>query len=239
MDPAEPRVSQRRAGLGWDFPWREFHADGRSLSLSAGVMPKHGLDVSACEVFRFYKLITLKGLIEPISMIVPRRVSPGMREGAGSGAAPEPWRCPTWSNPMDGSVPAIRGPLRPHTSQGGSSRGLVGMFLGNVSPRDRSHLGFGSCFFWGSIAWIGVLWEANPAVLARAGGRTQFQVLCSSQRFPNFLPVPHVSQLSGCSFPPWGRELFPLRAQGADSWIPLLFSCRIPSRRRTRRTFIP
>ncbi|NXF41822.1 COR2B protein, partial [Nyctibius bracteatus] len=40
---------------------------------SAGVMPKHGLDVSACEVFRFYKLVTLKGLIEPISMIVPRR----------------------------------------------------------------------------------------------------------------------------------------------------------------------
>lgn len=44
-----------------------------------GVMPKHGLDVSACEVFRFYKLVTLKGLIEPISMIVPRRVSgPGL-----------------------------------------------------------------------------------------------------------------------------------------------------------------
>ncbi|XP_049326929.1 coronin-2B isoform X2 [Astyanax mexicanus] len=38
-----------------------------------GVMPKHGLDVGACEVFRFYKLVTLKGLIEPISMIVPRR----------------------------------------------------------------------------------------------------------------------------------------------------------------------
>lgn len=38
-----------------------------------GVMPKHGLDVGACEVFRFYKLIPLKGLIEPISMIVPRR----------------------------------------------------------------------------------------------------------------------------------------------------------------------
>lgn len=45
------------------------------LFLSAGVMPKHGLDVAACEVFRFYKLVTLKGLIEPISMIVPRRVS--------------------------------------------------------------------------------------------------------------------------------------------------------------------
>lgn len=40
-----------------------------------GVMPKHGLDVASCEVFRFYKLVTLKGLIEPISMIVPRRVS--------------------------------------------------------------------------------------------------------------------------------------------------------------------
>ncbi|MFT7816600.1 coronin-2B-like [Arapaima gigas] len=38
-----------------------------------GVMPKHGLDIGACEVFRFYKLVTLKGLIEPISMIVPRR----------------------------------------------------------------------------------------------------------------------------------------------------------------------
>uniref|UniRef100_A0A4W4GR90 Coronin n=1 Tax=Electrophorus electricus TaxID=8005 RepID=A0A4W4GR90_ELEEL len=38
-----------------------------------GVMPKRGLDVGECEVFRFYKLITLKGLVEPISMIVPRK----------------------------------------------------------------------------------------------------------------------------------------------------------------------
>lgn len=38
-----------------------------------GVMPKRGLDVSACEIFRFYKLITTKSLIEPVSMIVPRR----------------------------------------------------------------------------------------------------------------------------------------------------------------------
>jgi len=45
------------------------------LFSSAGVMPKHGLDVAACEVYRFYKLVTLRGLIEPISMIVPRRVS--------------------------------------------------------------------------------------------------------------------------------------------------------------------
>lgn len=37
-------------------------------------MPKRGLDVSSCEVFRFYKLVTIKSLIEPLSMIVPRRV---------------------------------------------------------------------------------------------------------------------------------------------------------------------
>ncbi|XP_071436195.1 coronin-2A [Pithys albifrons albifrons] len=38
-----------------------------------GVMPKRGLDVSVCEIFRFYKLIPTKSLIEPVSMIVPRR----------------------------------------------------------------------------------------------------------------------------------------------------------------------
>lgn len=38
-------------------------------------MPKRGLDVSSCEIFRFYKLITTRSLIEPVSMIVPRRVS--------------------------------------------------------------------------------------------------------------------------------------------------------------------
>ncbi|CAI9624407.1 unnamed protein product [Staurois parvus] len=38
-----------------------------------GALPKRGLDVSTCEVFRFYRLITVKGLIEPVSMIVPRR----------------------------------------------------------------------------------------------------------------------------------------------------------------------
>ncbi|XP_058158608.1 coronin-2A isoform X2 [Dasypus novemcinctus] len=38
-----------------------------------GVMPKRGLDVSSCEIFRFYRLVTTRGLIEPLSMIVPRR----------------------------------------------------------------------------------------------------------------------------------------------------------------------
>ncbi|XP_012687212.1 coronin-2A [Clupea harengus] len=38
-----------------------------------GFMPKRGLDVCSCEVFRFYKLVTIKSIIEPLSMIVPRR----------------------------------------------------------------------------------------------------------------------------------------------------------------------
>lgn len=120
--------------------------------LSAGVMPKHGLDVSACEVFRFYKLITLKGLIEPISMIVPRRVSPGMWEWVGSGMSG------AMDVPHFGSVPWINPSL---LIPGNFTPSLTGMFLGNVSPKGWSHLRFGS--FWENISWIGVFWEANPA----------------------------------------------------------------------------
>lgn len=56
--------------------------------LPAGVMPKRGLDVSTCEIFRFYKLITTKSLIEPISMIVPRRVRVVGAAASGWGALP-------------------------------------------------------------------------------------------------------------------------------------------------------
>uniref|UniRef100_A0A3B5LCW6 Uncharacterized protein n=1 Tax=Xiphophorus couchianus TaxID=32473 RepID=A0A3B5LCW6_9TELE len=38
-------------------------------------MPKRGLDVSACEIFRFYRLIAVKDLLEPLSMIIPRKQS--------------------------------------------------------------------------------------------------------------------------------------------------------------------
>ena len=37
-------------------------------------MPKRGCDAIQCEIFRFYKLHASKGLVEPISMIVPRKV---------------------------------------------------------------------------------------------------------------------------------------------------------------------
>ncbi|XP_026321904.1 coronin-2B-like isoform X1 [Hyposmocoma kahamanoa] len=38
-----------------------------------GFMPKRGMNTAICEVFRFYKLHTSRGLCEPISMIVPRK----------------------------------------------------------------------------------------------------------------------------------------------------------------------
>ncbi|XP_048384194.1 coronin-2A-like isoform X2 [Stegostoma tigrinum] len=61
--------------LSSEKPYLHFLMDFRSSlpQKGMGVMPKRGLDVSICEVFRFYKLVTTKSLIEPVSMIVPRR----------------------------------------------------------------------------------------------------------------------------------------------------------------------
>ena len=41
---------------------------------SLGKMAKRGLDVSRCEIFRFYKLHS-NNWIEPLPMLCPRRVS--------------------------------------------------------------------------------------------------------------------------------------------------------------------
>jgi hypothetical protein len=38
-------------------------------------MPKRHMDYMKCEVMRFFKLQHTKGLVEPISMTVPRKVS--------------------------------------------------------------------------------------------------------------------------------------------------------------------
>uniref|UniRef100_A0A915KSB1 Coronin n=1 Tax=Romanomermis culicivorax TaxID=13658 RepID=A0A915KSB1_ROMCU len=38
-----------------------------------GLMPKRGLDVSKCEIFRFYKIHASQTLVEPLSFIVPRK----------------------------------------------------------------------------------------------------------------------------------------------------------------------
>ena len=51
-----------------------------------GSMPKRELDYMNCEVMRFYKLNT-KGIVEPISMTVPRKVGTdqrGRQEGLGA-----------------------------------------------------------------------------------------------------------------------------------------------------------
>ncbi|XP_059932984.1 coronin-2A [Gadus macrocephalus] len=43
-----------------------------------GVMPKRGLDVRSGELFRFYRLISAKHLVEPVSMLVERARKPGV-----------------------------------------------------------------------------------------------------------------------------------------------------------------
>ncbi|XP_078532475.1 coronin-2A-like [Lissotriton helveticus] len=61
--------------ISTEKPYMNYLTDFRTYlpQKGIGVMPKRGLDVSSCEVFRFYRLITIKSLIEPVSMIVPRR----------------------------------------------------------------------------------------------------------------------------------------------------------------------
>ncbi|KAI4787874.1 hypothetical protein KUCAC02_036199 [Chaenocephalus aceratus] len=63
--------------LSTEKPYISFLTEYRSLlpQKGLGVMPKRGLDVGACEVFRFYRLISIKDLVEPLSMIVPRKES--------------------------------------------------------------------------------------------------------------------------------------------------------------------
>lgn len=55
-----------------------------------GFMPKRGLDVSRCEVFRFYKLHAVKPLCEPVSMIVPRKSEQFQEDLFPDTAAPTP-----------------------------------------------------------------------------------------------------------------------------------------------------
>ncbi|XP_046873546.1 coronin-2B-like [Hypomesus transpacificus] len=61
--------------LSSEKPYLHYLTEYRSLlpQRGLGVMPKRGLDVRGCEVFRFYRLIIEKHLVEPLSMIVPRK----------------------------------------------------------------------------------------------------------------------------------------------------------------------
>ncbi|KAA8589927.1 hypothetical protein FQN60_013292 [Etheostoma spectabile] len=84
-------------------------------------MPKRGLDVSACEVFRFYRLIAVKDLVEPLSMIVPRKESAVFQEDlypmtAGNQAAMTAQEPGTFiANPYP-KTPAEKGHVRDRSS---------------------------------------------------------------------------------------------------------------------------
>ncbi|XP_008198815.1 coronin-2B isoform X2 [Tribolium castaneum] len=55
-----------------------------------GIMPKRGLNIHICEIFRFYKLHAIKGICEPISMIVPRKSDQFHEDLYPDTAAPKP-----------------------------------------------------------------------------------------------------------------------------------------------------
>ncbi|XP_051735214.1 coronin-2B isoform X4 [Ctenopharyngodon idella] len=63
-------------------PYVHFLSEYRSPSpqRGLGVMPKRGLNVSVCEVFRFYRLLAVKDMLEPLSFYVPRKQSEGFHE---------------------------------------------------------------------------------------------------------------------------------------------------------------
>ncbi|KAG1960471.1 coronin-2B [Pimephales promelas] len=63
-------------------PFIHFLSEYRSTSpqRGLGVMPKRGLNISVCEVFRFYRLLTVKHLLEPLSFCVPRTRCEGFQE---------------------------------------------------------------------------------------------------------------------------------------------------------------
>ncbi|XP_020557569.1 coronin-2A isoform X2 [Oryzias latipes] len=68
--------------LSAEKPFISFLNEYRSVlpQKGLGVMPKRGLDVMGCEVFRFYRLIAVKDLVGPLSMIVPRKKSEVFQE---------------------------------------------------------------------------------------------------------------------------------------------------------------
>ncbi|XP_077293080.1 coronin-2B-like [Arctopsyche grandis] len=67
-----------------------------------GFMPKRGVNVSQCEIFRFYKLHTSRGLCEPISMVVPRKSDHFQEDLYPDTAAPVPsLSARDWMNGMN------------------------------------------------------------------------------------------------------------------------------------------
>uniref|UniRef100_A0A669PEU5 Coronin n=1 Tax=Phasianus colchicus TaxID=9054 RepID=A0A669PEU5_PHACC len=170
--------------IGSEKPYLSYLMEFRSPApqKGLGVMPKHGLDVSACEVFRFYKLVTLKGLIEPISMIVPRRsetyqedIYP-MTPGTEPALTPDEWlsgvnRDPILMSLKEGykrtSKIVFKAPVREKKSVVVNGIDL----LENVPPRTENEVGSTVLLPWaqgGSLGPSGLFWgqglsAAQPA----------------------------------------------------------------------------
>ncbi|XP_066992330.1 coronin-2B isoform X2 [Anabrus simplex] len=75
-----------------EAPWLHYLNQFLSGSPQRGLgfMPKRGLDIVQCEIFRFYKLHATKGMCEPISMIVPRKSDQFQDDLYPDTAAPSP-----------------------------------------------------------------------------------------------------------------------------------------------------
>ncbi|XP_036789613.1 coronin-2A isoform X2 [Oncorhynchus mykiss] len=127
-------------------PYMHFLTEYRSHTpqKGMGIMPKRGLDVSSCEVFRFYKLVTIKALIEPLSMIVPRRsesyqddIYP-MTAASAAAMSAEEWLSGIDKGPLLQSLkPGSRVPdSYPELSSGLGSKGL-GNSLGTRRSQSR------------------------------------------------------------------------------------------------------
>lgn len=60
-----------------EAPWLHFLSQfiSGNPQRGLGIMPKRGVSTANCEVFRFFKLHATRGMCEPISMIVPRKVN--------------------------------------------------------------------------------------------------------------------------------------------------------------------
>ncbi|XP_066534505.1 coronin-2A isoform X2 [Hoplias malabaricus] len=116
-------------------PYVHYLTECRSLlpQKGMGVMPKRGLDVCSCEVFRFYRLVTIKSLIEPLSMIVPRRSESYQEDIYPMTAGTEPsLTAEEWLRGMD------KGPLLMSLKPGSRLESYTD--LGSVKALSRSHV---------------------------------------------------------------------------------------------------
>lgn len=118
--------------------------------------------MSSCEIFRFYKLITTKSLIEPVSMIVPRRVR-------AVGATSEGGRNPSWRSRSRsrGLAPGAHAPGEPPEAGGPSSEGR----LSRCAPPPTAILELLHEWGHGPLLW------ASVSSTHRVGGESAPQAL--------------------------------------------------------------